>query len=652
MRILGINNTINFQRRPTREEEPDLKSAINKAYDIMGAEERAVITHGSCFPALDRDTYIGSPYGKSAKEYIKFLNLYGFNGIQLGPGGELEKGKVSPYNSSAFAKNHLFIDLEELTTEKYGNILSKETFKKVTKLPDCEKNYDMTDFAEAEHTYNIALKESYKTFKANLAKGQPQAIALNKEYQTFLQKHNNRLTDEGIFKVLSKQYGTDNFNKWEGDNNLITEYNNSNPDAIERYNKILENNRLEIQQYKFEQFIATKQIKENKEWRDKLGFKYINDLLVGCSKMDEWRCKDAFLEGYQLGAYEYKNNPQTWHVPVLNPRKLFKGDDLGSAGQFLKDKINFALEFNENLRIDHAMGLIEPFVIENDSIIYDENGKIINTPDNPVNSQYMSEMHSSDGKKLDDYKNYSCDYIHSDGKVTYFSNIMNKIVIPTLKENGIEPNSALWEDVCSQPKRFKEVFYNDLKLPGIIQTEWSKVETSPKSYWYLAGSHDSIPAQEMVKRDYTKNSNAWNPLYLAGYLHQNPDRAEERDAYCKKIASDDRELVFAKFSELMTAPKFEISFSDLLGITEQIYNVPGSSREDNWKERIPADFLDKYYENLSSENPTALNIPEILKTALQAKMDMSPDRDELYEKYQPVIDKLDHYAKVLKEKEN
>lgn len=652
MRILKINNTINFQRRPTREEEPDLKSAIDKAYDIMGTEERTVITHGSCFPALGRDTYIGSPYGKSAKEYTKFLNLYGFNGMQLGPGGELEKGKISPYNSSAFAKNRLFIDLEELTTEKYGNILSKETFKKVTKLPDCKKNYDMTDFAEAEHTYNIALKESFKNFRANLAKGQPQAIALNKEYETFLQKHNRRLTDEGIFKVLSKQYGTDDFNEWKDDKNLITEYNKSNPDAIERYNEILENNRLEIKQYKFEQFITVKQIKENKEWRDELGFKYMNDLLVGCSKMDEWRCKDAFLDGYQLGAHEYMANPQTWAIPVLDPRKLFIGNNLGAAGQFLKDKINFALEFNENLRIDHAMGLIEPFVIENDSIIYDENGKIINTPDNPVNSHYMSEMYASDGVKLDDYKNYSSDYIHSDGNVTYFSNIMNKIVIPTLKENGIEPNSALWEDICSQPMRFGKVFYDNLNLPGIVQTEWSKVENSPKSYWYLTGSHDSMPAQKMIKRDYTKNSDAWNPLYLAGYLHQNSDRAEERDAYCKKIANNDRELVFAKFSELMTAPKFQISFDDLLGITEQIYNVPGSTREDNWKERIPADFLDKYYKNLSSENPTALNIPEILKTALQAKMDMSPDRDELYEKYQPVIDKLDHYAKVLKEKEN
>jgi len=654
MRILKINNTINFQRRPTKEEEPDLKSAIDKAYDIMGTQERAVITHGSCFPALGRDTYIGSPYGKSAKEYIKFLNLYGFNGIQLGPGGELRKNSPSPYNSSAFAKNRLFIDLEELTTDKYDHILSKETFNKVTRSPQTGKNYDMTDFAEAEHTYNIALKESYKNFRANLFNGKPEALALSKDYVDFKNKFGTRLNDEAVFKILAREYGTDDFSKWNNplDENLISEYENHNPEAFERYKQLSVDNSLEIEQYKFEQFIATKQIRENKEWRGKLGFKYINDLLVGCSQMDEWRCKDAFLDGYQLGADEYKKNPQMWNIPVLNPRKLFVGDELGPAGKFLKEKIEYSLEFCENLRIDHVMGLIEPFVIENKSIIYDENGKIANTPQKPVNSHYMSGMYTSDGEKLDDYKNYSSDYKHPDGKVTYFSKIMDKIVIPTLKENNVDPNSAVWEDICSQPYIFGKVFYDNLNLPGIVQTEWSKAEKSPKSYWYLVGSHDSIPAQEMIKREHIKNSDAWNPMYLAGYLHQNPNRATQRDAYCNKIANDDRERVFAKFSELMTTEKFQISFDDLLGITDAVYNIGGSDREDNWKERIPSDFLDRYYENLSSENPTALNIPEILKTALLAKIDMQENRDELYEQYKPVIDKLDHYTQILKEPEN
>ncbi|MBO6088435.1 4-alpha-glucanotransferase [bacterium] len=668
MRILGINNALTFQRRPRKDEEPELRSAINQAYKVMGTTDRVVITHGSCFPALDRDTFIGSPYGKSAREYTKFLMLYGFNGNQLGPCGELgfdEKGiSRSPYSASAFANNRLFIDLEELTTDKYGKILSKDTYKKVTKVPEItDNNYTQSDFDRAVKIYDIALSESYKTFKLKLKNGQPEAVALNKEYRQFLSKHNFRLLNEGIFKVLSEYYGTDDFEKWENpvDEDLIRLAGSGNIDAQKRYADLIKYNRQKIDLYRFEQFIISKQIKENKEWRDEKGFKYFNDLLVGCSKMDYWRCRDAFIDGYQLGVpMGNGNNPQIWNLPVLNPRTLFEGDGLGTAGQFLKDKLDFALEYCENIRVDHAMGLIEPFVIENNSIVYDENKNPINNPyQNPINGRFMSEMYSSDGKKLDDYKNYSCDYTHWDGGVTYHSNIMNKIVLPALKEHGINPQDAVWEDICCQPVAFNKVFYENLHLPGLSQLEFSKVENNPENNWFVVGSHDSIPAQNMIKRDWTRNGEDWNIFYLAGYLNMDSARANERNAFCEKIDKDDKERVKAKFAELMTTRKFQISFADLLGITDTLYNNFGTRNDTNWKERITSDYLDKYYENLASEYPTAINIPEVLKMALQAKIDMrvvkseNPDktRAELNAKYRPLLDSLQKYADILKEPE-
>lgn len=144
----------------------------------------------------------------------------------------------------------------------------------------------MTDFNEALRSYNTALKESFNNFKAKVAKGQPQALALNKDFNKFINKHDERLTDEGLFHILSKKHGTDRFEEWEdkADKNLISNIRKGNFEAIERYNDLVDANKNEIDQYKFEQFIATKQIKENKEWRDSEGFKYYNDLLVDCSK--------------------------------------------------------------------------------------------------------------------------------------------------------------------------------------------------------------------------------------------------------------------------------------------------------------------------------------------------------------------------------
>ena len=95
----------------------------------------------------------------------------------------------------------------------------------------------------------------------------------------------------------------------------------------------------------------------------------------------------------------------------------------------------------------------------------------------------------------------------------------------------------------------------------------------------------------------------------------------------------------------------------------ELYNTPlenyFSLNYDNWKERISSDFQKKYYANLSSDNPTALNMPEIIKMALQAKIDMQivnsrnsdAKRQELYKKYQPILNELQKYADILKEPE-
>lgn len=667
MRVLGINNQITFRRRPTKEEEPGLKETINKTYEALGTKERVVITHGSCFPALGRSSYIGSPYGSAAKEYTKFLMLYGFNGNQLGPGGELEiiKGEIqpSPYNSSAFAKNKLFIDLEELTKDKYGKILSQETFNNVTKLPEADdKNYDMTDFNEAFKTYNTALKESYNNFKAKVAKGQPEALTLNKEFEKFLDKHDDRLTEEGLFHVLSKKYGTDRFEEWPDEENktFIAGVHNGDMDAIEKYYDMVDANENEINQYKFEQFIATKQIKENKDWRDKQGFKYINDLLVGCSKMDKWRYQDAFLKDWEMGAKESGGKSQRWFIPVVDPKKIFKKNSyqLDIGGEFLREKLDFALEFCENIRIDHVMGLIEPYLLSTSA----SEDEFVNGNDkNHDVEKYISELKDADGNEYD----------------KAYPKLLTRLVLPALRRKGITPDKAVWEDICSYPDRFVQIYERELNLPKIQNIDWGRVQDKlnrdgRKDDWYLMGSHDNMPAMTYMQRigdmkdgskgEYTREHDAWNLDYLAGYLNMDDGReniGQIRNELKELYKTNDRERIRAKFAELMTTPKFQISFADFLGITDVTYNIGGSKREENWKERISADYLDKYYKNLSSENPTALNIPELLKKALQAKIDMqvmeSEDKDktrtELNEKYKPLLDDLQKYADILKEPE-
>ena len=263
-------------------------------------------------------------------------------------------------------------------------------------------------------------------------------------------------------------------------------------------------------------------IKENKEWRDKLGFKYINDLLVGCSKMDEWRYQEAFLKDWEMGARENNSASQRWHIPVIDPKKIMIGDELNIGGKFLKEKINFALEFSDNIRVDHVMGLIEPYLMAKHA----DDSEFDTIHKNNDLEMYISQLQDENGKEYDFYWDYP--------------KLLERIILPAFKEHGITKDLPMWEDICSYPDRFKMV-YNQLELPRISFLDWEKAEdavsNNPKG-WFILGNHDTIPVMNYLQRkdgngnEYTKNQSAWNPLYLAGYLHQNPNRAEERKPGC------------------------------------------------------------------------------------------------------------------------
>lgn len=248
--------------------------------------------------------------------------------------------------------------------------------------------------------------------------------------------------------------------------------------------------------------------------------------------------------------------------------------------------------------------------------------------------------------------------------------MLTKLILPALKEHNIKSDMPVWEDLCTYPPRFREIYENQLNLPKIINLDWTRAQealkTTRKGDWYLIGSHDNIPAMNYPDREglngfkYTKSSPAWDVNYLAGYLNIDDGRqniSDIRNELKNKLNSNDRDLVRAKFAELMTTPKFQISFADILGITDVTYNMGGIDRKENWKERISPDFLDKYYANLASENPTALNIPELLKQALQAKIDEKVSRSEnkdqtraeLNKKYSLLLNDLQKYADILKE---
>ena len=656
MKVMNISSAYQnapvFQRRLRENEKSEYrKDTLQEAFDYLGIKELAMILHGSSFPVENQDFGVGSPFSKAAEAVIGMEMLHGFNNTQLGPSGKISKANISPYKSSVWGRNELFIDLKQLKTDKYANILSDEMTDGLLKslevnYPENDKNYAYSKFYDAFENYNKAINVAYTNLQKKVSQKDKNAIKLSNEFSKFKDANKSKLVKEGLFQVLRKTYGTGEFKTWENpiDRNLIHLLKEKDPQGIERFKYLSEKYKKDINIYCFEQFIADKQIEDNKKFRKEHNFKYINDLLVGFSNSDEWLHQDAFLPHMRMGCPEGgPYGPQMWNVPVLDPDKLFNDDgSLGASGKLLWDKINTALEDCENVRIDHALGLIDPYV-------YDE-----------------STVEIANGKLTDKFIAGNISHLGVDNKGNY-KLIIEKIVLPVMKKHGLNPENAVWEDLSNNDYTwFKEVYNDKHNLPGITCLEFKRSEGSSRRNWSLLGSHDSKPALKLLnENDWARKHWAWDAQYLAGFLHWDPERASARDTFCEKIAQSNINRVKAKFAELfMNSEKIQISFADFFGI-DKIYNYAGNDKiATNWKLRLSKDYEDQYYKNLSSNHPTALNLPEILKIAVKAHMDRQyiqyknsgkPDpeqfKQDLKTKMQPLLERLDKFTNILKEKE-
>ncbi len=105
------------------------KKTIKKALKVLDKKNFVFIMHGGSFPSADgENTGFGTINSNGGKKFIEYAQGL-FDAIQMGPAGKTKSSDASPYTGTIFSNNPLFIDLKELTTKKWGNILSDKTFK-------------------------------------------------------------------------------------------------------------------------------------------------------------------------------------------------------------------------------------------------------------------------------------------------------------------------------------------------------------------------------------------------------------------------------------------------------------------------------------------------------------------------------------------
>ena len=637
----NVSRGLAFGRNLREDEKRPYSETINKAMDYLGIQNRALIIHAPSFPAKlssGEDQKTGTPYGQN--EFLDFIKMHGFNSVQLGPNGKLNRKDTSPYTSSVFAKSPLLIDYSQLKSDEFASILSDEEInRKVSKIEIPEENYTYSDFDEANEISNALLNKAWINFKDKLSNGNDKAQKLNNEYEKFQQENAFWLNDYAVLDSIAESYGTDFYPNWnKEDRELIRKTKQGDYNAKNRYNQILSQDSANV--YKFTQFLVDKQAKSDAQKRD---VSYIGDLLVGGSSFDELINEDVFLKGYKLGCNDGGpfNSPQLWGMSVVDPDKLFNKDgSLGPSGEYLKTKLEKALSDSKNIRIDHAIGLVNPYLYEENTVQYaqrpDENGNLVKYP-------IREKLHSGHISKLGIDKNGN------------FRKVLNKIILPTLKEHGINPKDVVWEDLgWDSTGVFYEEFKNKEHLNGISGLMWNKGTEAPKDNWAYIGCHDNPPLQQMINDKSLTNQEPWKVDYLAQSMYPADYQYQERMQFREKIKSNPKEYMKAKFADLMNSTKkIQISFMDFFGINQQ-YNKPGTVGNQNWTLRLNPNYKDTYYKSLSSDD-NAINMPEILSMSVNAKVNDDIQYGKVnYNKrheMQPLINELNHWAGVLKEKE-
>ena len=604
---------------------------IQKALKTLDKKNFAFIIHGGSFPAAaGENTGFGSINSKGGREVIDFAKGI-FNAIQLGPAGKTKGCDSSPYTGTIFSGNPLFIDLKQLTTDEWNNILSLETYNSIVEC-NPNKNINKTAYSYIYKKQNEALTEAWNNFKAN------GSAELKKEFESYKLENDYWLDKDSLYEALSLEHGNDYWPLWtsEVDKNLFNP--KSNEEKIEyakRINEISQKYSDAIEQYKFVQFVLNKQNEKTREYAKKAGIKMIADRQVAFSDRDTWAYQSLFLDGWMLGCPPdyFSKDGQAWGFPVMNPDRMYNDDgSLDEGGILLKNL--YKKMFRETpggVRIDHIVGLIDPWVYKagKKPRIEQGAGRLYSSPEHPELKKYaiarledLDETLEADKEKR--VKTLSKEQIHLYGR------LIEKIVIAAAEEEGLDKDAIVCEDLGTLTNPVAAVM-KEYGLQGMRLTQFVVPEKPEHPYrcrnidsrcWAMVGTHDNEPISMWADKMINTHE---------GYLHVKNlvedlfAECDNKDDLITQLTKDADFLTQTKLVEMFAskAENVQIFFTDFFNIKD-VYNRPGTSGDENWSLRLPDNFREL----------STINLAKILKLAIIAR------GKSFAEQNQAVIDEL------------
>ena len=621
----------------------EYKDTIKDALHVLGKKNLALILQGVSFPSDDDENIgFGTYNSNGAKRLFKYLKGI-FSAVQLGPCGKTKISDSSPYTGTVFSKNPLFINLKDLTTEKWDKILSEKTLNKIIEQnPSNEET--RAAYVYAIESVELAAKEFYKNFKKNASK------KLKNEFIAFKEENAFWLDKDALYEALTIENNSDYWPQWENDVDKHLFGNISAKVAEKRITEIEKKYADVIETYKLEQFIVQKQTDETLAYTKRLGLKLIADRQVAFSDRDNWAYQSLFLEGWCLGCPPdyFSEDGQAWGFSVVDPEKLFNKDgSLGEAGILLKKL--YTKMFKENpggVRIDHTVGLIDPWVYKKGHLpkVEEGAGRLYSSPKHPELAKYsiakVENINTTpiEGKFATPDDEKWIDNL-SDEQVTLYGRMIEKIVIASAIDAGLDKDSIIAEDLGTLTYPVVSVM-KKYGLQGMKLVQFVVAEEEDHPYrcknivpnsWVMVGTHDNEPIRMWASK--LTNTEEANP-YIKNLIEDLCSEFGNKDEIWHKMYTDEKFFGFMKLVECFASKSenVQVFFTDFFGINE-VYNTPGTSGDPNWTLRLPNNFEKLYKEKLQSDE--ALNLPLAMIYAMKAR------GWEFYKNHQGLLDKLE-----------
>lgn len=633
MRIQKIDNNISFTRKPDSKEMKIYTNSLNEGLNLLG-KQVDIILHNASAPAVEAEnTGIGSLFSRTTiTKLFPFLKEHGITGIQQEPNGLRKVLDNSPYAPESGAKNIFMIPLEKLTSDEYGNILSKRTFDAIVRNNPDKKN---VNYPYVRSMYEVALREAY-----NNSKNTP-------EFLEFKAQNESKYEAGALYRIISKIHGEDNFILWgqadsysqeeidkiaratdmdnwsEIDKHLYTRRNSAESKA--RIAELKEKYQDDYDYYIFQQMLLEKENSKINKISKETGINIIGDSPVAPTSVEVWTNQNLFMKGKAIGCPPDYFSPtgQRWGFPYFKPEEIFNKDgSLGKAGEILKKKYeDYFASFSGGIRIDHIIGLIDPF--------------IYTTSSKEMNAKNSGRIYSIEGGK---YQKHSIDE---------YADLLTKIIIPAAEKFGLDKKSVICEDLGDKNIPTQNVM-KKLNLSGISVTQFDhRGSTAPKRNVIMLGSHDNQSFLEFAKNFFRSK---YNYDTSSHFLFKTRNLAEDTISqnastknfaeYLKKIRKNPKEFIAASFTELFASParRVQIFFADFWGLG-QTYNRPGTT-QGNWALRLDSNFEDMYYKAASEGR--APNLADAVARALRHR--------GLDKGHKNLMKNLDESARIIAEK--